>query len=231
MRITQIHRQRRWQYLQMTITLLEVRLCQVVLIIFIIMYGIASWNGVTHVKARMLFQSDLIFYAIKNIQSLSVLLSTSVPKPLVELHVKLLRKIGKSVSSERWEKYLAKVSMASGCTEAIVWWRCTTISVLKLYKYISHFFKVVSLLVNFRFCEGVRSNFACNDRFIWNSIKSYCRWMSDWGGCVHFCLDLPRVQQHLGLGAREEGIPGDDCRMQSWNSQSKTQHWWRITFP
>lgn len=32
-----------------------------------------------------------------------------VPKPLVELHVKLLRKLGRSVSSDRWEKYLAKV--------------------------------------------------------------------------------------------------------------------------
>lgn len=33
-----------------------------------------------------------------------------VPKPLVELHVKLLRKLGRSVSTDRWEKYLAKVS-------------------------------------------------------------------------------------------------------------------------
>lgn len=33
-----------------------------------------------------------------------------VPKPLVELHIKLLRKLGKSVTTERWEKYLAKVS-------------------------------------------------------------------------------------------------------------------------
>lgn len=32
-----------------------------------------------------------------------------VPKPLVELHVKLLRKLGKSVTPDRWEKYLAKV--------------------------------------------------------------------------------------------------------------------------
>eukprot|EP00064_Thunnus_orientalis_P023123 superscaffoldBa00008440_g23352 len=31
------------------------------------------------------------------------------PKPLVELHVKLLRKLGRSVSTDRWEKYLAKV--------------------------------------------------------------------------------------------------------------------------
>ena len=34
----------------------------------------------------------------------------SVPQPLVDLHVKLLRKLGKSVTSDRWEKYLAKVS-------------------------------------------------------------------------------------------------------------------------
>jgi len=32
-----------------------------------------------------------------------------VPKPLVELHVKLLRKLGRSVTTDRWEKYLAKV--------------------------------------------------------------------------------------------------------------------------
>ncbi|MED6272460.1 respiration factor rsf1 [Characodon lateralis] len=34
--------------------------------------------------------------------------TSSVPKLLVDLHVKLLRKIGKSVSADRWEKYLAK---------------------------------------------------------------------------------------------------------------------------
>lgn len=33
---------------------------------------------------------------------------SSVPKLLVDLHVKLLRKIGKSVSADRWEKYLVK---------------------------------------------------------------------------------------------------------------------------
>uniref|UniRef100_A0A8C7D259 PHD-type domain-containing protein n=1 Tax=Oncorhynchus kisutch TaxID=8019 RepID=A0A8C7D259_ONCKI len=32
-----------------------------------------------------------------------------VPKLLVDLHVKLLRKIGKSVSADRWEKYIVKV--------------------------------------------------------------------------------------------------------------------------
>lgn len=37
-------------------------------------------------------------------------LTTVVPKPLVELHIKLLRKLGKSVTTDRWEKYLAKVS-------------------------------------------------------------------------------------------------------------------------
>ncbi|TNN01540.1 hypothetical protein fugu_010922 [Takifugu bimaculatus] len=35
--------------------------------------------------------------------------TTAVPKPLVELHIKLLRKLGKSVTTDRWEKYLAKV--------------------------------------------------------------------------------------------------------------------------
>ncbi|XP_053728745.1 remodeling and spacing factor 1 [Synchiropus splendidus] len=34
---------------------------------------------------------------------------TTVPKPLIELHVKLLRKLGKSVTPDRWEKYLAKM--------------------------------------------------------------------------------------------------------------------------
>ncbi|XP_010771364.1 remodeling and spacing factor 1-like, partial [Notothenia coriiceps] len=34
--------------------------------------------------------------------------TTTVPKPLVELHVKLLRKLGRSVTTDRWEKYLAK---------------------------------------------------------------------------------------------------------------------------
>uniref|UniRef100_A0A8C2FPX4 Remodeling and spacing factor 1-like n=1 Tax=Cyprinus carpio TaxID=7962 RepID=A0A8C2FPX4_CYPCA len=36
--------------------------------------------------------------------------SSAVPKLLVDLHVKLLRKIGKSVSADRWEKNLIKVS-------------------------------------------------------------------------------------------------------------------------
>ncbi|KAL7878295.1 hypothetical protein AOLI_G00092690 [Acnodon oligacanthus] len=35
--------------------------------------------------------------------------TAAVPPPLVELHVKLLRKLGKTVSSERWEKHLVKV--------------------------------------------------------------------------------------------------------------------------
>ncbi|XP_071213278.1 remodeling and spacing factor 1-like isoform X1 [Salvelinus alpinus] len=38
--------------------------------------------------------------------------TSTVPKPLVELHVKLLRKLGKSVSADKWERYLAKVSCA-----------------------------------------------------------------------------------------------------------------------
>lgn len=43
------------------------------------------------------------------------LLIRPVPKPLVELHVKLLRKLGKSVMTDRWEKYLAKVRTSSLC--------------------------------------------------------------------------------------------------------------------
>ncbi|XP_010868195.3 remodeling and spacing factor 1 isoform X2 [Esox lucius] len=35
--------------------------------------------------------------------------TSTVPTPLVELHIKLLRKLGKSVSADKWERYLAKV--------------------------------------------------------------------------------------------------------------------------
>lgn len=42
--------------------------------------------------------------------NLHVSVTPSVPKLLVDLHVKLLRKIGKSVSADRWEKYLVKVN-------------------------------------------------------------------------------------------------------------------------
>ncbi|XP_054598224.1 remodeling and spacing factor 1 isoform X4 [Nothobranchius furzeri] len=41
-----------------------------------------------------------------------------VPKPLVELHVKLLRKLGRSVTTDRWEKYLAKVCQELNSTWA-----------------------------------------------------------------------------------------------------------------
>uniref|UniRef100_A0A3Q1FZ73 Remodeling and spacing factor 1-like n=1 Tax=Acanthochromis polyacanthus TaxID=80966 RepID=A0A3Q1FZ73_9TELE len=44
--------------------------------------------------------------------------SVSVPKPLVELHVKLLRKLGRSVTTDRWEKYLAKVCQELNSTWA-----------------------------------------------------------------------------------------------------------------
>ncbi|KAG9272858.1 remodeling and spacing factor 1 [Astyanax mexicanus] len=43
---------------------------------------------------------------------------SAVPQPLVELHVKLLRKLGKTVSSERWEKYLVKVCQEFNSTWA-----------------------------------------------------------------------------------------------------------------
>uniref|UniRef100_A0A1A7XIU0 Remodeling and spacing factor 1 n=1 Tax=Iconisemion striatum TaxID=60296 RepID=A0A1A7XIU0_9TELE len=44
--------------------------------------------------------------------------TTAVPKPLVELHVKLLRKLGRSVTTDRWEKYLAKVCQELNSTWA-----------------------------------------------------------------------------------------------------------------
>uniref|UniRef100_A0A9J7ZZ27 Remodeling and spacing factor 1 n=1 Tax=Cyprinus carpio carpio TaxID=630221 RepID=A0A9J7ZZ27_CYPCA len=40
------------------------------------------------------------------------------PRPLIELHVKLLRKIGKSVTPDRWEKYLVKVCQEFNSTWA-----------------------------------------------------------------------------------------------------------------
>uniref|UniRef100_A0A667YC53 Remodeling and spacing factor 1b, tandem duplicate 1 n=1 Tax=Myripristis murdjan TaxID=586833 RepID=A0A667YC53_9TELE len=44
--------------------------------------------------------------------------TASVPKLLVDLHVKLLRKIGKSVSADRWEKHLVKVCQEFNTTWA-----------------------------------------------------------------------------------------------------------------
>uniref|UniRef100_UPI003AAEDC2F remodeling and spacing factor 1 n=1 Tax=Centroberyx gerrardi TaxID=166262 RepID=UPI003AAEDC2F len=44
--------------------------------------------------------------------------TSSVPKLLVDLHVKLLRKIGKSVSAERWEKHLVKICQEFNATWA-----------------------------------------------------------------------------------------------------------------
>nr|XP_057942226.1 remodeling and spacing factor 1-like [Doryrhamphus excisus] len=44
--------------------------------------------------------------------------TSSVPKLLVDLHVKLLRKIGKSVSADRWEKYLVKICQEFNTTWA-----------------------------------------------------------------------------------------------------------------
>nr|XP_048696472.1 remodeling and spacing factor 1 isoform X5 [Caretta caretta] len=43
---------------------------------------------------------------------------TSVPKELVELHLKLMRKIGKSVTADRWEKYLIKICQEFNSTWA-----------------------------------------------------------------------------------------------------------------
>ncbi|MCJ8742248.1 hypothetical protein PDJAM_G00079950 [Pangasius djambal] len=44
--------------------------------------------------------------------------TSAVPKLLVDLHVKLLRKIGKSVSADRWEKYLVKICQEFNTTWA-----------------------------------------------------------------------------------------------------------------
>ncbi|XP_062309943.1 remodeling and spacing factor 1 [Osmerus eperlanus] len=44
--------------------------------------------------------------------------TSSVPKLLVDLHVKLLRKIGKSVSADRWEKHLVKICQEFNTTWA-----------------------------------------------------------------------------------------------------------------
>ncbi|XP_075775613.1 remodeling and spacing factor 1 isoform X1 [Pelodiscus sinensis] len=44
--------------------------------------------------------------------------SEQVPKELVELHLKLMRKIGKSVTADRWEKYLIKICQEFNSTWA-----------------------------------------------------------------------------------------------------------------
>ncbi|XP_028320034.1 remodeling and spacing factor 1 isoform X1 [Gouania willdenowi] len=44
--------------------------------------------------------------------------TTAVPKPLVELHVKLLRKLGRTVTTDKWERYLAKVCQELNSTWA-----------------------------------------------------------------------------------------------------------------
>uniref|UniRef100_A0A8C7WZQ4 Zinc finger PHD-type domain-containing protein n=1 Tax=Oryzias sinensis TaxID=183150 RepID=A0A8C7WZQ4_9TELE len=48
----------------------------------------------------------------------SAVMVLEVSKPLVDLHVKLLRKLGKSVTTDRWEKYLAKVCQELNSTWA-----------------------------------------------------------------------------------------------------------------
>uniref|UniRef100_A0A8C3SNN6 Remodeling and spacing factor 1 n=1 Tax=Chelydra serpentina TaxID=8475 RepID=A0A8C3SNN6_CHESE len=45
-------------------------------------------------------------------------LEKTVPKELVELHLKLMRKIGKSVTADRWEKYLIKICQEFNSTWA-----------------------------------------------------------------------------------------------------------------
>ncbi|XP_062861174.1 remodeling and spacing factor 1 [Trichomycterus rosablanca] len=45
--------------------------------------------------------------------------TSSVPQPLIDLHVKLLRKLGKSVTHDKWEKYLVKVCQE--CNSQFAW--------------------------------------------------------------------------------------------------------------
>lgn len=99
----------------------------------------------------------------------------SVPKPLVELHVKLLRKLGRSVSTDRWEKYLAKVRPLD------VWGASTTCAVV---------------------------NTQSTDQTDANCVHSLCP------------TGLPGVEQHLGLGAGPEGLPGDVHGVQVQHPQS-----------
>ncbi|XP_051952704.1 remodeling and spacing factor 1-like isoform X2 [Xyrauchen texanus] len=44
--------------------------------------------------------------------------TSAVPRPLIELHIKLLRKIGKTVTQDKWEKYLVKVCQEFNSTWA-----------------------------------------------------------------------------------------------------------------
>ncbi|KAM6907172.1 remodeling and spacing factor 1 [Xenentodon cancila] len=84
--------------------------------------------------------------------------SSSVPKLLVDLHVKLLRKIGKSVSADRWEKYLVKVCQEFNTTWA---WELEQ----KGYKEMTTECKtgILKYLCECQFDENVKFKTAIND--------------------------------------------------------------------
>ncbi|XP_041863928.1 remodeling and spacing factor 1 isoform X2 [Melanotaenia boesemani] len=84
--------------------------------------------------------------------------TSSVPKLLVDLHVKLLRKIGKSVSADRWEKYLVKVCQEFNTTWA---WELEE----KGYKEMSMECKtgILKYLCECQFDENVKFKTAIND--------------------------------------------------------------------
>ncbi|KAF6721752.1 Remodeling and spacing factor 1 [Oryzias melastigma] len=84
--------------------------------------------------------------------------TSTVPKLLVDLHVKLLRKIGKSVTADRWEKYLVKVCQEFNMTWA---WELEE----KGYKEMSMESKagILKFLCECQFDENVKFKTAIND--------------------------------------------------------------------
>uniref|UniRef100_A0A096MF64 Remodeling and spacing factor 1-like n=1 Tax=Poecilia formosa TaxID=48698 RepID=A0A096MF64_POEFO len=81
-----------------------------------------------------------------------------IPKLLVDLHVKLLRKIGKSVSADRWEKYLVKICQEFNTTWA---WELEQNG----YKELSMECKtdILKYLCEIQFDENVKFKTAIND--------------------------------------------------------------------
>ncbi|RVE64199.1 hypothetical protein OJAV_G00143610 [Oryzias javanicus] len=84
--------------------------------------------------------------------------TSTVPKLLVDLHVKLLRKIGKSVTADRWEKYLVKVCQEFNMTWA---WELEE----KGYKEMTMESKtgILKFLCECQFDENVKFKTAIND--------------------------------------------------------------------
>lgn len=70
---------------------------------------ICEWGSLTFtvILVRTLVSNSVLYKCCFSTLSFP----SPVPKLLVDLHVKLLRKIGKSVSADRWEKYLVKVNV------------------------------------------------------------------------------------------------------------------------